>query len=86
MNDPDKYERINYGGSEKVFNWIRNRVSKDGAYWCGFTCPDMTIWPKYKTTWTNAAVLIAADALYNLTPASRLFSHRFWRVPKDNRP
>lgn len=24
MNDPDKYERINYGGSEKVFNWIRN--------------------------------------------------------------
>ena len=24
MNDPDKYERVNYGGSEKVFNWIRN--------------------------------------------------------------
>jgi len=24
MNDPDKYERINYGGSEKVFNWIRD--------------------------------------------------------------
>lgn len=31
MNDPDKYERINYGGSEKVFNWIRdynNHVSE----------------------------------------------------------
>ena len=23
MNDPDKYERINYGGSEKVLNWVR---------------------------------------------------------------
>ena len=23
MKDPDKYERINYGGSEKVFDWIR---------------------------------------------------------------
>eukprot|EP00984_Skeletonema_dohrnii_P006447 scaffold2302_cov153-Skeletonema_dohrnii-CCMP3373.AAC.4 len=36
MNDPDKYERINYGGSEKVFNWIRNynqhvSQSEDGA-------------------------------------------------------
>jgi len=24
MNDPEKYERINYGGSKKVFDWIRN--------------------------------------------------------------
>lgn len=24
MTDPDKYERINYGGSERVFNWIRD--------------------------------------------------------------
>ena len=24
MNNPDKYENVNYGGSEKVFNWIRN--------------------------------------------------------------
>ena len=72
--------------SETVFNWIRSRTSKDGAYWCGFTCPDMTIWPKYKTTWTNAAVLIAADAIYNLTPASRLFNHRFWSVPQGGRP
>ena len=23
MNDPDKYERINYGGSQKVLDWIR---------------------------------------------------------------
>jgi hypothetical protein len=67
--------------SETVFNWIQNRTNKDGSYWCGFTCPDMTIWPQYKSTWTNAAVLIAADAIYNLTPACRLFSHRFWSDP-----
>ncbi|KAL3803727.1 hypothetical protein HJC23_003781 [Cyclotella cryptica] len=23
MNDPDKYERINYGGSQKVLDWVR---------------------------------------------------------------
>jgi hypothetical protein len=38
----------------------------------------MVIWPEDKITWTNAAALIAADAIYNLTPASALFSHQFW--------
>lgn len=64
--------------SEIVFSWIQNRTNSDGSYWCGFTCPDMTIWPKYKSTWTNAAVLIAADAIYRHTTGWRLFNHRFW--------
>ncbi|MFC1828731.1 phenyltransferase domain-containing protein [Thermodesulfobacteriota bacterium] len=66
--------------SKTVFSWILDKTNKDGSYWCGFTCPDMTIWPEDKTTWTNAVVLIAADAIYHLTPASRLFSHRFWNA------
>jgi hypothetical protein len=61
-----------------VFNWICDRRYEDGSYWCGFTCPDLTVWPEDKITWTNAAVLIAADAIYNLTPASMLFNHQFW--------
>jgi hypothetical protein len=39
----------------------------------------MACWPAEKTTWTNAVVLMAADALYELTPAGRLFSHAYWR-------
>ncbi len=62
-----------------VFNWIGDHTFEDGTYWCGFTFPDMVIWPEEKITWTNAVVLMAADALYNLTPASRLFSHAHWR-------
>ena len=65
--------------SETVFDWISNRTNPDGSYWCGFTCPDMTVWPKYNSTWTNAAVLIAADAIYEFTAACRLFSHLFWK-------
>ncbi|MBW2436507.1 MAG: phenyltransferase domain-containing protein [Desulfobacterales bacterium] len=61
-----------------VFSWISDRRYEDGTYWCGFTCPDLAIWPEDKITWTNAVALIAADAIYNLTPASALFSHRFW--------
>lgn len=61
-----------------VFNWICDRRYDDGSYWCGFTCPDLVIWPEDKITWTNAVALIGADAIYSLTPASVLFSHQFW--------
>lgn len=62
-----------------VFSWISDYAFDDGTYWCGFTFPDMVIWPEEKITWTNAVVLMAADALYQLTPAGRLFSHEYWR-------
>ncbi len=61
-----------------VFSWIQDRVYEDKTYWCGYTYPDMVIWPEEKISWTNAVVLLAADALYNLTPAGRLFSHQAW--------
>jgi hypothetical protein len=61
-----------------VFSWIADRRYQDGSYWCGFTCPEIIIWPEDKITWTNAVALMAADTIYNLTPASQLFSHEFW--------
>lgn len=68
----------NRSQSEIVFNWICDKRYEDGSFWCGHTYPDMTIWPEEKNTWTNAVVLMAADAIYHLTPASRMFSHKFW--------
>jgi hypothetical protein len=62
-----------------VFNWIQDRTFPDGSYWSGFTYPEIVVWPEDKITWTNAAILLAADALYDLTPAGRLFGHQFWR-------
>ena len=61
-----------------VFSWIRDKSYDDGSYWMGVTFPDGVIWPEEKTSWTTAAVLLAHDALYAVTPASRLFSHQFW--------
>lgn len=60
-----------------VFEWICGRTYPDGGYWCGFTFPDMVIWPEDRLTWTNGVVLMAADAVYGLTPAHRLFAHDF---------
>jgi hypothetical protein len=61
-----------------VFNWLSEHVFDDSSFWCGFTFPDMTRWPEEKITWTNAVVLMAADALFGLTPAGQLFSHAWW--------
>ncbi len=62
-----------------VFSWISDRRYEDGSFWCGFVCPDIIIWPEDKIAWTNAAAMMAADAIYNLTPASQIFNHQFWR-------
>ncbi|MCF6745565.1 prenyltransferase [Blastococcus sp. KM273128] len=52
----------------------------DGAYWTGFVYPDDARWPVERTTWTAAAVLLAADALCGASPASGLFADP-WALP-----
>jgi len=64
--------------AEIVFNWLNDRKYEDGTYWCGFTFPDMVVWPDDKISWTNGVAIMAADALYQLSPASMLFNHTFW--------
>ncbi len=66
--------------SRIVFNWICDRKFDDGSYWCGFTYPDIITWPEDKITWSNAVVLMAADAIYQMTPACHLFNHHFWNT------
>ena len=63
-----------------LFGWICDHVFEDGTFWCGFTFPDMVVWPGEKIAWTNAVVLMAADALFQLTPAAGLFQHRLWQA------
>jgi hypothetical protein len=62
-----------------VFQWIVDRTFDDGSFVAGFTVPDMTVWPEQKITWTNAGVLMAADALEGMTPGGRLFLHDAWK-------
>ena len=64
--------------AKQVFSWIQDRIYTDNTFWCGYTYPDMVIWPEEKISWTNAVVLLAADAIYSFTPASGLFCHSSW--------
>jgi hypothetical protein len=46
----------------------------DGSYWTGLVYADDARWPVERTTWTAAAVVLAADALSGATPAAGLFT------------
>lgn len=74
-----------YGMARKVLGWIGNKKYDDGTYWCGFTFPDMVIWPEERLTWTDAAVMMAADAVYHITPAFQLFNHSFWEAGQGDK-
>lgn len=59
-----------------LFKWLSQWQDTDGGYWTGYSFRDKVIWPREKTSWTAAAILLAADALYHHTPASTLFTSR----------
>jgi hypothetical protein len=46
----------------------------DGSYWTGYVFADDARWPVERTTWTAAAVVLAADALSGASPAAALFA------------
>ncbi len=57
-----------------LFSWLHRFCDSDGGYWTGYNFRDQVLWPLEKTTWTAAAVLLAADALTGHTPAANLFT------------
>ena len=48
--------------------------AEDGGYWTGYVFADDAVWPVERTTWTAAAVVLAADALSGATPGAVLFT------------
>jgi hypothetical protein len=56
----------------------------DGTYWTGLAYPDRVTFPHDETTsYTSAAIILAADALTSSSPASGLFRHGTLPVPVD---
>jgi hypothetical protein len=48
--------------------------AEDGSYWTGLVFADDARWPVERTTWTAAAVVLAADAITGAGPAAGLFA------------
>jgi len=53
-----------------LFADVQHLRAEGGAYWTGYVWPDGVNWPAEQTTYTAAAVLLAHDALTDLTPGA----------------
>jgi hypothetical protein len=56
-----------------VFADVQHLRDADGSYWTGWQYVAKANWPAEHSTWTAAAVILAADVLSGASPASRLF-------------
>jgi hypothetical protein len=52
---------------------IQHLREPDGSYWTGWQFAHRVFWPDEHSTWTAAAVILAADALSRTTPANGIF-------------
>ena len=59
--------------AREMFAAMQHLRDPDGSYWTGFVYADGKRWPQERTTWTSAAVVLAADALSRTTPGNGIF-------------
>jgi hypothetical protein len=57
----------------RQFAAMQHLREEDGSYWTGLVFADGKRWPEERTTWTGAAMILAADALSNTTAAAGIF-------------
>jgi len=64
------------GDRERAVQLVRDiqyQRAESGGYWTGWVFPEEQFWPGEQSSWTAAAVILAADALANYSAASGLF-------------
>jgi hypothetical protein len=70
--------------AHKLFAAAQGLRLADGSYWTGMVYPEEVTFPAAeRTTYTSAAIVLAADALSGATPASGLFRGEGLPAPLD---
>jgi hypothetical protein len=57
----------------QLFTEIQHLRESDGSYWTGYQFREQINWPDEHSTWTAAAVVLAADALARTTAGNGIF-------------
>ena len=60
-------------GALQQFEAMQHLREVDGSYWTGLVFSDGKRWPVERTTWTGAAMILAADSLSETTTGSGIF-------------
>ncbi len=53
--------------------WLETFRNSEGLYWMGYQLEEETYWPQETPPWTSGAVILAHDAVHQLSPACTLF-------------
>ena len=61
------------GRARELFAAMQHLRDPDGSYWTGLVYADGKRWPVEVSSWTSAAVILAADALSRTTGGSAIF-------------
>ncbi|TVZ37531.1 hypothetical protein P886_1872 [Alteromonadaceae bacterium 2753L.S.0a.02] len=69
--------------AHSLFQCLSQWQDNDGGFWTGYSYRDKVIWPHEKTSWTAAAYVLAADALFSITPAANLLTQASTIVSHD---
>jgi hypothetical protein len=59
--------------ARQMFADVQHLRDPDGAYWTGWQFANRAHFPAERSSWTSAAMILAADALARTTPGSGLF-------------
>jgi hypothetical protein len=71
--DPRCGRRRLRGRPKALFDSVQHLREDDGSFWTGYVWQDEAVWPEERSTWTAAAVVLAADALAGASLGSGLF-------------
>lgn len=61
--------------AEDLFANVLAYRDADGVFWMGWQTEEQIFWPREQPSWTQAAVILAADALGGASAASRVLTH-----------
>jgi hypothetical protein len=59
-----------------LLGWQARHRAADGAYWMGWQFAEDIAWPQETPAWTQAAIILATDALHAVTPAHDVLTAR----------
>ncbi|MCL4433572.1 MAG: prenyltransferase [Actinobacteria bacterium] len=66
---------LQYDRAHDLLSWSKNLRCEDGSYWTGMVYPEEVTFPvNERTTYTAAAVILAADSLNATSPTGKLFA------------
>jgi hypothetical protein len=61
--------------ARRIFGTVARLRHEDGSYWTGWQYENSAHFPAERSSWTAAAVVLAADALTGFSPGAAIFRH-----------